>query len=320
MANIMANITGTTIKNKNKRLKYQILALIMGLMFLCSIVCLAAYLWGLQRAETDMEAVRASYVSQPGDVPDEEASGGQKEPKNGEAAIPQESSEEEKSAENGSPEAEGASAPNVKHPDYGIGEKSVDIAALQEEVNEDIYAWINVPGTDIDYPVLQHPEEMDYYLNHNLDRSKGYPGSIYSQRVNVKDWTDPNTVLYGHNMKKGTMFAGLHKFEDKDFFNENRYIHIYTEDGVILIYEIFAAYETDDRHQLMIWNLNTEEGFQSYLDAIQEQSGQGCNLKEEIKPTTEDKILTLSTCVDDLQRGDRRYLVQGVLIDREERP
>lgn len=317
----MENIRETTNKNRDKRLKYRVLALLMGVMFLCSIVCLAVYLWGLRRAEADVEAMRASYVSRPADGPVGETPDGQKGPESGGAVIPQESSGEGKPGEE-NPQGGGfwkeEEAQEAKRPDYGIGEKTVDIAALQEEVNGHIYAWISVPGTVIDYPVLQHPEEMDYYLEHNPDGTSGLPGGIYTQRMNAKDWTDPNTLIYGHNMRNGTMFADLHKFEDQDFFDENRYIHIYTESGEILVYEIFAAYVTDDRHQLMIWNLNREDGFQSYLDAVPEHTGRGCHFREDISPTVEDKLLTLSTCVSG--RDNQRYLVQGVLIAREEQP
>lgn len=312
----MENIRETINKNRDKRLKYRVLALLMGVMFLCSIACLAVYLWGLGRAEADVEAMRASYVRRPADGPEGEAPDGQKGPESGGTVIPQEpSGEEDPEGDSFRREEE---APEAERPDYGIGEKTVDIAALQEEVNGHIYAWISVPGTVIDYPVLQHPEEMDYYLEHNPDGTSGLPGGIYTQRMNAKDWTDPNTLIYGHNMRNGTMFADLHKYEDQDFFDENRYIHIYTESGEILVYEIFAAYVTDDRHQLMIWNLNTEDGFQSYLDAVPEHTGRGCHFREDISPTVEDKLLTLSTCVGG--QDNQRYLVQGVLIAREEQP
>ncbi|MCM1558907.1 MAG: sortase [Butyrivibrio sp.] len=318
----MGNITETTIKKrdkKNRKRKYQLLAFVMGSMFLCCIIFLIAYLSGLHRAEEDLEDMRASYVSLQGERVQPEP----EEPGNTGAAMPEQEPEENTPSEPdsgaaiASDESEPA-APDAEQPDYGLEGKTVDIAALQEDINEHIYAWLSVPGTIIDFPVVQHPEEMDYYLEYNLDGTKGRPGGIYTQRMNSKDWTDPNTIIYGHNMRNGTMFADLHKFEDRDFFDENRYIHIYTEGGEILIYEIFAAYVTDNRHQLMIWSLDTEEGYQSYLDAIPEHTGKGCNFREDIHPTTEDKILTLSTCV--YQQNDKRYLVQGVLVAREEQP
>lgn len=332
----MGNITGTTNRDKkdredrkhgrsgNRRVKYQVPALLMGIMFLGCIVVLAVYFWRLHRAEAELEAMRASYVrnssrtsGEPGNGSPGSSEGGPGTETDGKTKdFTKQEEAGGREASSGQAEADGMEG--AEQPDYGLEGKSVDIAALQEEVNGHIYAWLTIPGTSIDYPIVQHPEEMDYYLDYNLDGSKGRPGGIYTQRMNSKDWTDPNTVIYGHNMRNGTMFADLHKFEDGDFFEENRYIHIYTEDGAVLVYEIFAAYSTDNRHQLMIWNLATEEGFQSYLDAVPEHTGKGCHFREELSPSVEDKILTLSTCV--YKQADRRYLVQGVLVAREEQP
>lgn len=201
-------------------------------------------------------------------------------------------------------------------PGYVLPYEAVDIAALQEKENEDIYAWISVPGTAIDYPVLQHPEEMNYYLEYNLDGTKGYPGCIYTQRMNSKDWTDKNTVLYGHNMKNGTMFAGLHNYEDSQFFEENPYIYIYTEDNRILVYQIFAAYEYSDAHLLMAISTGTDTTYQAYLDSIFENDGLNDHFNRELELTPQDKIITLSTCIS--SKPTRRWLVQGVLIEEGE--
>lgn len=283
------------MNRKTRNRNYQILALVFGIACFCCLVWLAAYLTGLNRAETEMEEIRESYVKQ----------GGRLMPEN-----------------EGTPEASvsdeilSGEASQEEHPEYGITDKTVDFAALQEEVNGDIYAWIFVPGTAIDYPVVQHPEEMDYYLEYNLDGTKGRPGGIYTQRMNSRDWTDPNTVIYGHNMRNGTMFADLHKYEDADFFAGNRYVHIYTEDGRILVYEIFAAYVTDNSHLLLTKNIYTETGFQSYLDDIPTHTGKNCNFLEEREVTSQDRILTLSTCV--YGQNDKRYLVQGVLVLEEQ--
>lgn len=284
-------------KAGNKSRKYQILALALGAAFFCCAVWLAAYLTGLNRAEAEMEEIRRSYVK-----------------RDGRGWTEKESTSDVPVSDGSTP----AEPERREHPEYGITDKAVDFAALQEEVNQDIYAWLSVPGTVIDYPVVQHPEEMDYYLEYNLDGTKGRPGGIYTQRMNAKDWTDPNTVIYGHNMRNGTMFADLHKYEDADFFEENRYIHIYTEDGAVLVYEIFAAYVTDSSHLLLTKNIYTEAGFQSYLDDIPNHTGKNCNFLEDREVTAEDRILTLSTCV--YGQNDKRYLVQGVLVSKEERP
>ncbi len=194
---------------------------------------------------------------------------------------------------------------------YDVPEKNIDFTALRQEQNEHIYAWITVPGTAIDYPVLQHPEIFGYYLDHNLDHSTGYPGCIYSQLYNSTEWDDPITVLYGHNMKNGTMFAGLHQYEDSQFFEENPYIYIYTEDR-ILVYEIFAAYEYGDVDLVQLYKMGGEKAYTEYLDSIYSLDGMNNNFNTEIEVSVEDKVLTLATCISN--KPNNRYLVQGVLV------
>lgn len=195
-----------------------------------------------------------------------------------------------------------------------ILEKEIDFADLQENTNADIYAWIYIPDSMIDYPVLQHPTDNLYYLTHNLDGSEGYPGCIYSENYNAKNFSDPNTVLYGHNMKKGTMFAGLHKFEDSQYFEEHPYVYIYTPEK-LLVYEIFAAYEYTNEHLLYNYDFTNEVIFQNYLDDILDMRSMNCNYREDVEVTAENKILTLSTCIS--TKPDNRYLVQGVLINED---
>lgn len=195
-----------------------------------------------------------------------------------------------------------------------IPDKSIDFGTLQEETNSDIYAWIYIPDTQIDYPVLQHPEDNLYYLNYNIDGTKGYPGCIYTENYNAKDFTDHNTVIYGHNMKNGTMFAGLHKFEDSDFFAEHPYVYIYTEDEVY-VYQIFAAYEFSDIHLLYSYSTDTEAGFGSYLEDVMEVRSMNSNFNRDIEVTAQDRIVTLSTCIS--SKPDNRYLVQGLLLQVE---
>ena len=198
--------------------------------------------------------------------------------------------------------------------DIDVPEKNLDFVQLQENTNADIYAWIYVPNTKIDYPVLQHPTDNYYYLNYNLDGSKGYPGCIYTENYNSKEFSDPLTVMYGHNMKNGSMFANLHLFEDSQFFDENRYIYIYLPDDV-LVYEIFASYIHSDAHLLYGTNYSDEVHFAAYIDEVLSQRSMNVNLREGVEVDTDDKILTLSTCV--ANQGDKRYLVQGVLLDED---
>ena len=103
----------------------------------------------------------------------------------------------------------------------------VDFNSIKK-YNNDIYAWIQIPKLGISYPVLQHRRINNYYLTHNLDKSFGYPGCIFSETGSKKDFSDALTVLYGHNMKNGSMFGMLHRFDNTDFSKVKCYINIIT--------------------------------------------------------------------------------------------
>lgn len=202
-------------------------------------------------------------------------------------------------------------ADSVKRTDES-GNITIDFEMLKEW-NPDIYAWITVPGTSIDYPVLQKSDAEDlydnYYLDHTVDFKEGLPGAIYSQPVNQKDFMDSVTVLYGHNMKNGEMFTGLHEFEDRDFFEKNRQILIYTPERA-LTYEIFAAVDFSDALIPYEYSFSDSSQIQKYLEDVRNCTG---NFLEEVNVSEENRILTLSTCYSGLD--DRRLLIEAVLTD-----
>lgn len=193
---------------------------------------------------------------------------------------------------------------------YDIPQKNLDWEEL-EAVNPDIYAWIYIPNTNIDYPVLQKSGDNDYYLEHNLDGSRGKPGCIYTEDLNSKEFTDYNTVIYGHNMKSGAMFRTLHDFEDKSFFDNNQYVYIYTKDRT-LVYKIFAAYTNDAKHILNSNDFTSEQGLSDYLEKVFKKAQAEGYLRDDVAVTGENAILTLSTCTTS---SDKRYIVQAVLVN-----
>ena len=182
-----------------------------------------------------------------------------------------------------------------------------DFGQLHEQ-NEDIYAWIVVPGTQVDYPLLQS-ETDNYYLDYNLDHSKGYPGCIYTNQCNRKDFSDYNTVLYGHNMKNGSMFAQLKKFtQDEETYKKSKYFWIFTPEKNYR-YEIISAYTTGVNSDTYTLFKGPGEEFEKYLEKIRGYSeirtdAEGMNIK--------DKIITLSTCTGN---EATRYVVQGKRVD-----
>jgi len=189
-------------------------------------------------------------------------------------------------------------------PDWYI---SVNFDALAE-INADIYAWIDIPGTPVSYAVVQSGTDDLYYNNHAVDKSYYTGGSIFSQRHNAKDFLDPVTVLYGHNRQSETMFAPVNKFADGTFFDEHPVIYIYTPEKVFE-YQIFAAYPHSSEHLLLNHDFTKEEEFNDYFHSL--SAVIDAHYREELFPEDGDRVLTLSTCYKSNRM--QRYLVQGVL-------
>ncbi len=188
-----------------------------------------------------------------------------------------------------------------------LPDKSVDFQMLRE-TNEDIYAYIFIPNTNVDYPIVQHLTDDSFYLNHNLDLSKGYPGTIYTERCNNRDFNDVVTLVYGHNMLNGTMFATLHNYEEEEFFEENRYVFVYTPAGVI-VYEIFAAVTYSDEHIMNTYDFEQQIQFEKFIKKVYSVEDDNAHFREDIVPSYEDDILVLSTCCSN---PDKRYIVCAV--------
>lgn len=194
-----------------------------------------------------------------------------------------------------------------------IPDKNIDFDKLHREVSDDIYAWIYIPNTNVDYPVFQHPTDNTYYLEHNVDGSEGYPGCIYTENYNSKDFSDPQTVIYGHNMRDGTMFSDLHKYEEQEFFDENKYVYIYTED-MVYVYRIFAAYQTNNAHQLLNFDFSKKENLLTYLENVRALGSELKIFDDDVVFSGDDQVLTLSTCVMKERQFHLRYLVQALRL------
>lgn len=179
----------------------------------------------------------------------------------------------------------------------------IDFAAQQDRY-PDTVAWIRVPGTVIDYPVMQSGADLeeDYFLSHDIDRRYKFAGSIYMQKMNQGDFSDPNTVLYGHNMKNGSMFAAVHKFKKKDFFEKNQLLYVYTP-GHILTYRIYSVFVYDDRHLMYSFDFDDPLEYASFLHQTLHPDSQTKQVREGVVPNTNDRVITLSTCTNvDTQR------------------
>ncbi len=190
--------------------------------------------------------------------------------------------------------------------------KNEDINSRKENlsnINEDFRFLVEVENTNINYPVVQG-KDNNYYLNKDFKRNTNGSGSVFMDYRN--DYTiDKNTILYGHNMKNKTMFSRLEKFKEKEFWNEDNKIKIYTDEGVD-VYEVFSVYYTEPGFDYLDTYFSSDDEFIGYIDAISNKSIHEYNSEV----TTDDKIITLSTCSYEFK--DARTAVHAKWIEHIE--
>lgn len=205
------------------------------------------------------------------------------------------------SAPQGQPEAE-----PVPDPLERLAE--VDLQALQA-VNPDVFGWIEIPGTIISYPLLQGEDNQTYLRRTWLGEANSM-GSIFLESTNSRDMNDFHTIIYGHRMRSGDMFADLAKYQEEDFWREHPSVYLALEDGVRR-YDVFAAYEAGVRSLVYRLDLEgrEEELIQFGLDSSVLDTG--------VIPEEDEKLLTLSTCTGN--GYSKRWVVQAVLREAAEK-
>ena len=159
-------------------------------------------------------------------------------------------------------------------------------------INPDLYGYIQVQGTNINYPVVQGTDNV-YYLDHAYTGDYLPVGSIFADCNNAKDVTENyNTVLYGHNITSGAMFHDVTKFLKKEYFADHL-IYLYTMDG-IFVYEVFSAYDTRYDYPYFKTDFEDGEDFVRFAGEVRDNS----KIKKDLEFTEDDRILTLSTCTN----------------------
>lgn len=184
----------------------------------------------------------------------------------------------------------------------------VDFASLQSK-NADIHAWLTIPDTNVNYPIVQSPTDDAFYLRRSIDGTYSVNGTLFTEHMyNGTEFEDPVTAVYGHDMKSGAMFGRLQEtYSDEQSFKKHKDIIVYLPDRE-LHYEVFAAVPYSKRHILYYYNsFKTEETVEEFLNEIYSVRAFSTNFDEDCKVKKDDKILLLSTCL----QGDisKRYLV-----------
>lgn len=182
--------------------------------------------------------------------------------------------------------------PRAVEDDGNIAEmEKINLDSLRER-NEDVVGWIRIPNTNLDYPIMQG-EDNEFYLNHAWNGDSSFSGSIFLESRSDPSFAQYNTIVYGHNMRNGSMFATLREYKKDKFRQKKPYVYIRTDEGVFR-YEIFAAFDAPLDSPVYGLSFNQTETKQKLLDFVMENSV----IETGIEPDITDRILTLSTCTN----------------------
>ena len=181
----------------------------------------------------------------------------------------------------------------------------VDIAALHAQY-PDVVGWIYSPNTKINYPIA-YTDNNFWYLDHLYDESYNANGTIFIDTKCASDFSDKNTLVYGHNMNDGSMFASLRDYRDESYYPDHPCLYISTENYHYRL-DLIAGFVTEPTSFAYANTFDEDEQFLHYIETIKSMS----TFKSDVKVTAEDKVVTLSTCTYEIDDG--RYVVVGKLV------
>lgn len=195
--------------------------------------------------------------------------------------------------------------PHAEELQQALSLVEIDFPAWQS-LNSDVRAWIHNEAIVVDHPILKSPDN-EYYLTRDLDLSYKAMGSIFFDFRNKSDFSDPNTIIYGHNFDNGLMFSNLVWYKSQQFYEQNPFYYLYTPEQVYRV-DIAAGIvvsETDTTY--LVVDFNSDAEFRVLIQLIEENSV----IESEIELTPKDQLVTLYTCTNDWQ--GQRFVVIGKL-------
>ena len=172
-------------------------------------------------------------------------------------------------------------------------EYTVDFNKLKEQNNETI-AWLKVNNTNVEYPVVKGTNNS-FYLNHSFDKSNNSAGWIFADYRNKFDNTDKNIVIYGHNMRDGSMFGSMLNILNAKWYEneENTNITLYTENEKCM-YKVFSVYKIENEDYYIKTEFKNDNEFENFIKTLKKRSIKDFN----VDVSKDDNILTLSTCAN----------------------
>lgn len=181
----------------------------------------------------------------------------------------------------------------------------IDHASLQS-VNSDYVGWVRMPDSYIDYPMVQGTDNS-YYLDHLYTKEYNYVGSVFLDCNSARDFSDKNTVIYAHNVKNGTMFMEIAKFEDPAYYQDHKVIELYTPEQNYLAYPV-AGILTDGSDDYVSYNFESDDAFMSYVSRFTSNS----TFSSDVSLEASDQTVLFSTCSYSLTDG--RYALLCKLV------
>lgn len=178
---------------------------------------------------------------------------------------------------------------------------TVDFDAL-EKINPDVVGWLYIPNSAISYPLLRGTDN-DKYLHQTYDGTSSIFGSIFMDFRNAADLSDWHTIIYGHNMKNGSMFGTLKKYQEQSFFRKHRNIYILTKDATYR-YRVFSYHVADVTGRIYTTSFADKKEYESFLDLITQSS----YIDTKLSVGRKDRTITLSTCTAE---EENRFVVHA---------
>ena len=181
----------------------------------------------------------------------------------------------------------------------------VDFEALTER-NGDVCGWLYCPDTVISYPVVQ-AEDNSFYLHRDIDLNYSSYGTLFTETMSEKNFDNDNSIIYGHHMKDGGMFAGLVNYAKKSYYEKHPVFYLNTPEMNYRV-EVFAAFLTDMYSDAYNNAFDSDEEMQTWLDIAKALSA----IETDVEVSPGDRVLTLSTCTYEYDTA--RYVVMGKMV------
>ncbi len=216
----------------------------------------------------------------------------------------------------------GSDAPELNLPDFDPSKVVEEKAPVENPYkdwflkNDDMVAWIKIPDTCVDYPVMWTPEDEEYYLRKDFNKKYDKAGVPFLDTESSMYPMTTNLIIYGHNFE-GIMFYDVLKYEDESYFKDHPYLYLYGKDcehkyAVMAAFRSRVYYTTDTCFKYYkFFQAETEEEFKDFYDNVKELSYYDTG----VTASFGDRFVTLSTCSDHLPGGVGRFVLVAVEIE-----